>query len=71
MNETVLNDRECALAHSRAKILKCRGFFEWTSEHLFGFYRNMIIIVNCVLVSTLLIHEGVVQGEIVSVCIHF
>ncbi|EPB76817.1 hypothetical protein ANCCEY_04099 [Ancylostoma ceylanicum] len=43
------------------------GFFEWTSEHLFGFYRNMIIIVNCILISTLLIHEGLAQGEIVSV----
>ncbi|EYC18421.1 hypothetical protein Y032_0027g1511 [Ancylostoma ceylanicum] len=51
----------------RPRSFSVKGFFEWTSEHLFGFYRNMIIIVNCILISTLLIHEGLAQGEIVSV----
>ncbi|KAK6751121.1 hypothetical protein RB195_002849 [Necator americanus] len=42
------------------------GFFEWSSEHLFGFYRNMVIIVNYILLSVLLIHAGFTQGEIVG-----
>uniref|UniRef100_A0A7I5EBI7 G protein-coupled receptor n=1 Tax=Haemonchus contortus TaxID=6289 RepID=A0A7I5EBI7_HAECO len=34
------------------------GFFEWTSDHLFGFCRNVVIIMNCITVAAVVIHAG-------------
>ncbi|KHJ95828.1 hypothetical protein OESDEN_04221 [Oesophagostomum dentatum] len=48
------------------KVRRIRmGFFEWTSEHLFAFYRNSLIITNFIFASTLLIRARFVEGELV------
>ncbi|WKY07020.1 hypothetical protein Q1695_006867 [Nippostrongylus brasiliensis] len=39
------------------------GFFEWSSEHLFGFYRNAVIVANCITLTAVVIHSGFAEGE--------
>ncbi|VDO66043.1 unnamed protein product [Haemonchus placei] len=43
---------------TKAKFFYHVGFFEWTSEHLFGFCRNVVIIMNCITVAAVVIHAG-------------
>ncbi|VDN27710.1 unnamed protein product [Cylicostephanus goldi] len=41
-----------------------RGFLDWTSDHMFGFHRNLTIIVNFVLFATIILRASFTEGEV-------
>ncbi|KAK6041152.1 hypothetical protein COOONC_21343 [Cooperia oncophora] len=50
--------------HGRLRLSP--GFFEWTAEHLFGFYRDIVIVMNCITLAAVVIHAGFTDGEVTS-----
>ncbi|CAJ0603464.1 unnamed protein product [Cylicocyclus nassatus] len=49
------------------KVKRLRmGFLNWTSDHLFGFYRNITIMVNFVLLAAILLHTNITKGKVIG-----